>query len=105
MSKYKILLFVLVLSLVLTGCFAEKVPVDLNKIENYPTFFMGIWHGIIAPVTFIVSLFSDNTAIYQSGGSTWYDFGFLLGVSISFGGGGHGAKRVRRTKKVQVINM
>lgn len=105
MPKFKFLLFAFVASLFLAGCFAETVPVDLNKIENYPTFFMGIWHGIIAPVTFIISVFSDNTAIYQSGGSTWYDFGFLIGISMSFGGGGHGASRARSRKKVHVINM
>jgi hypothetical protein len=47
-------------------------------------------------VTFIVSLFSDVAHVYEvhnNGG--WYNFGFLLGVSIIFGGSGGGAARRR----------
>jgi len=52
-------------------------------------FFAGLWHGIISPITFIVSLFHDGVAIYEvnnSGG--WYDFGFLIGVGGSWGSAG-----------------
>ena len=94
--KWTFLFFIA--AILLTGCFADSVSVDLNTIDNYPTFFMGLWHGIICPVSFVFSLFSDSTAIYQSGGGGWYDFGFLFGVSISFGGGGHGASRARRRR-------
>ena len=41
---------------------------------------VGFWHGIILPISWFVSLFSDNYAIYaiyNNGG--WYDFGFVLG--------------------------
>ena len=60
-------------------------------------FWWGLWHGLIAPVTFIVSLFSETVGIYEvhnSGG--WYDFGFLLGLSMVFGGGAGGSARARR---------
>jgi predicted small secreted protein len=60
-------------------------------------FWMGLWHGIIAPVTFVISLFTDSVSIYDvfnSGG--WYDFGFVLGAGIIFGGGGGGAAGSRR---------
>ena len=82
--------------LLFSGCLANSVPVDLNTIDTYPTFLMGIWHGLICPVSFVFSLFSDGVAIYQSGGSGWYDLGFLIGISASFGGGGASAKRARR---------
>jgi hypothetical protein len=62
-------------------------------------FWMGLWHGIITPVTFVISLFSRATQIYEvhnNGG--WYDFGFLLGVSMIFGGGGGGAARASRRR-------
>jgi len=52
-------------------------------------FFSGLWHGVISPITFIVSLFNDGVAIYEvhnSGG--WYDFGFLIGVGGSWGSAG-----------------
>jgi hypothetical protein len=60
-------------------------------------FWDGLWHGIIMPVTFVVSLFSDDVGIYEirnSGG--WYNFGFLLGLMIILGGGSKGASSSRR---------
>jgi hypothetical protein len=51
-------------------------------------FFGGLWHGIIAPGSFFISLFNDHVAVWavnNNGG--WYTFGFLLGVgSLGFGG-------------------
>jgi hypothetical protein len=44
-------------------------------------FWYGLWHGMIAPFAWFVSLSSDSTAIYaiyNDGG--WYDFGFILGI-------------------------
>jgi len=53
-----------------------------------------LWHGLISCVTFVISLFSDNVNVYEVHNSgNWYDFGFMLGVSIIFGGGGRAAKR------------
>lgn len=65
-------------------------------------FWFGLWHGLITPVTFVVSLFTDTVNVYEvhnSGG--WYDFGFVLGLSATFGGGAgsaasNGPRRARR---------
>jgi hypothetical protein len=73
---------------------AVDVPADDGDVAG---FWSGLWHGIIIPVTFIVSLFSDNVSVYEvhnNGG--WYDFGFVLGAGTFLGGGGAGAKRRRR---------
>jgi len=46
-------------------------------------FWYGLWHGWIVGFAWIVSLFSDSTAIYaiyNNGG--WYDFGFMLGAGL-----------------------
>lgn len=57
-------------------------------------FFFGLWHGIIAPVTFFISLFTDNVNIYEvHNNGNWYDFGFVLGAGILFGGGFLGGRR------------
>lgn len=51
-------------------------------------FWGGLWHGLIAPIAFIVSLFNPNVGIYEmNNNGKWYEFGFLLGISGSFGGG------------------
>jgi len=65
-------------------------------------FFKGLWHGIIAPFTFIISLFTDKINMYEvmnNGG--WYDFGFVLGAGILFGGGGKASSRRRRRREYE----
>ncbi len=52
-------------------------------------FWAGFWHGLISPLTFLVSLFTPNVRIYETHNKgRLYDFGFLLGVSGAFGGSG-----------------
>ena len=52
-------------------------------------FFAGLWHGVISPLTFIVSLFDDGVAIYElNNRGGWYDLGFLMGVGGSWGSAG-----------------
>ena len=43
----------------------------------------GLWHGIIAPVTLVISFFNSDVKMYEvhNAGSE-YDFGFLLGLAI-----------------------
>jgi hypothetical protein len=53
-------------------------------------FWAGFWHGLIAPIVFIVSLFHSGVRIYETNNrGRLYDFGFLLGASGSIGSGGH----------------
>ncbi len=52
-------------------------------------FLAGLWHGIILPITFVVSLFVEGVRIYETHNKgRWYDFGFLIGASASVGGSG-----------------
>ena len=46
---------------------------------------LGIWHGIISPVTLVVSFINPNVQMYEvhNDGSP-YNLGFLLGVAIVF---------------------
>lgn len=56
-------------------------------------FWAGLWHGLIAPITFIVSLFAPNVRIYETNNrGRLYDFGFIIGISCSFGGGSSAAR-------------
>ena len=43
----------------------------------------GLWHGMIAPVTLVLSLFNPDVHMYEvhNAGSE-YDLGFLLGVTL-----------------------
>ena len=52
-------------------------------------FLAGLWHGIIAPITFIVSLFMSGVSIYETHNKgRWYEFGFMLGIGAYSGGAG-----------------
>ena len=67
-----------------------------------PGFWMGLWHGFIFPVAWIVSLFTSQVSIYavpNNGG--WYDFGYFLGIVVF----GVGARKSRVIYKDRVINV
>ena len=57
-------------------------------------FWLGLWHGFIAPFVLLVSLFKSNLTIYDvHNNGLWYNFGYLFGVACFFGGGGNQAAR------------
>ncbi len=90
------------LALLLAACAAginDNVDVVRPDNEVLAGFWRGLWHGIISPITFIISLFTERVNIYEiynSGG--WYDFGFVLGAGILFGGGFLGVFRGGRKR-------
>jgi len=77
---------VLVVSvLVLAACAAGPAPTATGP--EIAGFWLGLWHGLISPITFVVALFNPHVGIYavpNSGG--WYDAGFMLGVMTVFSG-------------------
>lgn len=78
----KFMLSILLVIILLTSC-ADSVQVKECLNGNPFGFWYGLWHGIIAPFSFIGSLFNDDIAIYavnNNGG--WYDFGFILGIGV-----------------------
>lgn len=85
--------------LLLAACAAGMNP-DVGQpppgAEEPAGFWLGLWHGIILPVTWIVSLFTRTVSPYEVFNSgNWYDVGFVLGITIAFGGP-FGAGRARR---------
>jgi hypothetical protein len=62
-------------------------------------FLDGLWHGIIVPVTFVVSLFSDGVNVYDvNNNGGWYNLGFIIGLTVPFGGGCKGASGGRKRR-------
>jgi hypothetical protein len=48
-------------------------------------FLMGIWHGVISPITLVVSFFNPNVQMYEvHNDGSQYNLGFLVGVAIVF---------------------
>jgi hypothetical protein len=61
-------------------------------------FWRGVWHGVIAPATFVISLFSDHVQMYEvHNNGRWYNFGFLVGMVMH--GGTHAARRRRAPRR------
>ncbi|MHB1357771.1 MAG: hypothetical protein ACYCZF_17520 [Anaerolineae bacterium] len=104
MSRILLVLLLVVSILMLAGCTAGANPNVIQPVKEVKAagFWLGLWHGIIAPITFVISLFSKTVNIYEvynNGG--WYNFGFVLGLSISFGGSGAGSRGKRRRKDAE----
>lgn len=93
-------LVVLAASLTLTACAATQ-QVDAIA-PTAPGFLLGLWHGFIFPVAWIVSLVVPKVAIYavpNNGG--WYDFGYFLGIVVF----GVGARKTHVVTRDNIINV
>jgi len=98
MKRSIALTVVLVAALVLTGCAPGPNSLEKTADEEGRTagFFLGLWHGFISPVTFIISVFSRNVRLYEvHNNGTWYNFGFVLGAGLFLSGGILGRRKKR----------
>ncbi|SDZ09057.1 hypothetical protein SAMN05660462_01827 [Proteiniborus ethanoligenes] len=77
-------IMILLLTMLLSGC----IPGDGSYTYNKPAGFLsGIWHGWIAPISLIISIFKPGIRIYEGVNTGWwYDFGFYMAVISGFGG-------------------
>ena len=49
-----------------------------------PGFWLGLWHGFICPISFLISLFNDHVGVYEvHNNGHWYDFGFVFGILLA----------------------
>lgn len=85
-------------ALVLAACAAGQNDASNAHVAHVAGFWLGLWQGLISPITFLISLFNDHVGVYEVHNSgNWYDFGFILGVAIIFAGparlGGSNASR------------
>jgi len=64
------------------------MPGSIGSHAHSPAgFFMGVWHGWIAPVSLIAGLFNPDIRIYETiNTGWWYDFGFYVALIGGFGG-------------------
>ena len=92
--------FALPSCLLATGCAATQAPGAVAA--GAPGLLLGLWHGFIFPVAWVVSLFAPNIAIYavpNNGG--WYDFGYFFGIVVF----GVGARKTHVVTRDRVINV
>src|SRR5207302_1878642 len=80
--------------LLLAACTAGPNPLVGHVRGGEPPagFWLGLWHGVIAPITLVISLFNDRVNVYEVfNNGHRYDFGFGVGVLIALSGSGGGA--------------
>jgi hypothetical protein len=91
-----LVLALVLIALVSAGCApgsnnAQKTPSAEGKVAG---FWLGLWHGLISPITFIVSLFDRGVNLYEiHNNGNWYNFGFVIGAGLFLSGGILGKKR------------
>jgi len=90
MKRNLVLLGLFALIMVLFASCAHVVDVEtcVEGTKEYG-FWNGLWHGMIAPFTFIGHLINHEIAVFATnlkGSGGWYYFGFLLGVGAFTGG-------------------
>ena len=78
-----------------TGCFPGGDP---NSPHQAAGFFMGVWHGWIAPLSLIVGIFNHDVRIYEANNSGWwYDLGYYVAIIAGFGGVALSRKKKRES--------
>ena len=96
MKRWAMIGVLLVVMLALTGCLAGPNPLAKSPREGGEVagFWKGLWQGMIAPVTFVISLFADEIHFYEvHNNGNWYNLGFALGAGILFGGAARGRSK------------
>jgi hypothetical protein len=82
----------------LAGCAPSTNPLAHQSLAGAAPagFLLGLWHGLIVWVTFIVSLFDGRVGVYEVHNAGWtYNLGFVIGAACLHGGGGAAAARRR----------
>ena len=93
-----VVLCMFILIFVATSC----APGNAKYEAKQAGFWAGLWHGFICVITFVISLFSDSVEMYEvSNKGGWYNFGFLLGAAIAWGGSGSTSCKKRRKKSAR----
>ena len=99
MNKVYLALALVCVAALMVSCVAG--PNELVRTEDsegkVAGFWRGLWHGIISPLTFIISLFAKNVHFYEvHNNGNWYNLGFVLGAGLLGGGGILGGRRKHR---------
>jgi hypothetical protein len=73
----------------LVGCAAGPNPLERTPgPDGVAGFWLGLWHGLIAPITFIISVFNRHVHFYDvHNNGVFYNLGFVIGAGLLLSGG------------------
>ncbi len=94
-TKKMLILFFTLLVAGALGCAAG--PQGPYSADAPAGFFAGIWHGFIAWITFVLSLFSQVKMYSVDNTGSGYNLGFLIGMACWLGGWGGSWQYRRKT--------
>ncbi len=94
MKRSTIILLSATLLLLTTSC----IPGDGAATPEHPANFLwGIWHGWVAPISLIISLFKDHIGIYEVHNTGfWYNLGYYMAIVGGFGSLSLARKQIRK---------
>ena len=98
MKQFFSAVIVVLMVVLLSACLAGPNPLEKKADDEGEVagFWKGLWHGFLAPVTFIISIFTSKVRFYEVHNSGfWYNFGFVLAAGLFLSGGilGRGKKK------------
>jgi hypothetical protein len=77
-----IITLIVVPSVAMAAAYGFIQPGSISS-TNPPGFFCGIWHGMIAPYSLIIKLFTE-VYMYAVPNKGWtYDLGFIIGLCLA----------------------
>ncbi len=98
-GSFLVLSLIVLLLIGTVGCIAGSERYDE---KNQATFWSGLFHGIISPVTLFITLFTGKIDMYEVRNVGWgYDCGFFLGIAIVLSGGWGSRFKVRRLAQLR----
>lgn len=86
MNKHKFIIILLLLIVIFSFPGISNAFVIQSDYSSYAPagFFLGIWHGLLAPWSLIARWFISDIGMYAINNTGWfYDGGFLIGVAGS----------------------
>ena len=81
MSKDVSIVFLLIILLSVSGCFAGD---GKHTEENPAGFFYGLLHGVLFTMVLVVKFFNSEIQVYENYSTFWYHLGFSLPFGIYF---------------------
>ena len=94
--KWLLIVVLIMIMIVMTGCLPGNEKYSLIKPAGL---LSGIWHGWLAPLSLLLSLFMDDVHMYEVNNSGFlYDLGFYMAIISGFGGLSLSRKRKKKKK-------